>query len=95
VPQLKQRTWPKDWRKPLARLRQSVNARLGIPHVFDFTEVVRTKLPRRRERLTYPCVIHAWDNTPRAGQNGVAYRNPDPAHFRTLLTARRRGGGTP
>jgi class 3 adenylate cyclase len=32
-------------------------------------------------------VIHAWDNTPRAGQNGVAYRNPDPAHFRTLLTA--------
>jgi lipopolysaccharide biosynthesis protein len=45
VPQLKQRTWPKDWRKPLARLRQSVNARLGIPHVFDFTEVVRTKLP--------------------------------------------------
>jgi hypothetical protein len=44
-------------------------------------------MPRRRDGTNYPCVIHAWDNTPRSKERGVVYRNPDPKYFRAMLSA--------
>jgi len=37
--------------------------------------------------MSYPCVVHAWDNTPRSGANGVVLHNPDPEAFHVLLSA--------
>ena len=84
---VKDRPWPKDWRRPLARLRRSLEYRLGIPHVFDFSELIARSTPQPRPGVSYPCVIHAWDNTPRSGKNGVVYKNSDPKHFHTMLSA--------
>ncbi len=33
----------------------------------------------------YPCLVHAWDNTPRAGANGVVLQGSTPKLFRRLL----------
>lgn len=87
VPHMKERPWPKDWRAPIARLRQSLNYRLGIPHIFAFSDLIKQNMPRRRRNLHYPCLIHAWDNTPRSGKLGVVYTDPDPSYFRQQLHA--------
>ena len=35
-PDFKLRGWARGWRDPMARVRQSVNARRGRPQIFDF-----------------------------------------------------------
>ena len=35
----------------------------------------------------YPTVLHAWDNTPRSGVNGMAFTGSTPEVFRSLLQA--------
>jgi hypothetical protein len=37
------------------------------------------------EGAWYPCVTHAWDNTPRSGRNGVVLVGATPKLFRTVL----------
>jgi hypothetical protein len=37
------------------------------------------------EYEAYPCLVHAWDNTPRAGANGVVLDGATPGLFRKLL----------
>jgi hypothetical protein len=33
----------------------------------------------------YPCVIHAWDNSPRSGRNGLVLHGSTPELFRRVL----------
>ena len=35
----------------------------------------------------YPCLLHAWDNTPRSGARGVVLTGSAPERFRTYLEA--------
>ena len=86
-PDFKVPRWIRGWRDPVGRVRQSVNARRGFPHISRFADLADEVMPRREASRTYPCVVHAWDNTPRSGGNGVAYTDPNPDVFRRLLTA--------
>ena len=35
--------------------------------------------------VKYPLAIHAWDNTPRSGRNGLVLEGSNPEHFRSVL----------
>ena len=37
------------------------------------------------ESAWYPCVVHAWDNTPRSGRNGLVLVDATPELFRGVL----------
>ncbi len=84
-PKMKQ--WRNDWRNPVTRVRQKVDHWRGLPHVHDYAELAATQMTAREGDEVYRCIVHAWDNTPRSGRNGVAYRNPDPKLFRDVLQA--------
>ncbi len=86
-PDFKLRPWARGWRNPMARVVQSVNARRGLPQSYSFAEMAQRSMAQPEATLMYPCIVHAWDNTPRSGKNGVAYTNPDPSIYRTLLRA--------
>lgn len=85
VPHINERRWPQDWKRPIARLKMSINHRRGIPHVYHFSELVERSMPRRTPGMNYPTVCHAWDNSPRSGQRAVVYTDPDPKYYRELL----------
>lgn len=85
VPGIKERAWRNDWRDPVARVRQSLYLRLGRPLIHDYATWVMQYRPRQEACRVYPCVIHAWDNTPRSGQRGLVLRDPDPSAFRSVL----------
>jgi lipopolysaccharide biosynthesis protein len=69
-------------------LRQKLNHKLGRPHLLEFSDFEKQHTPSKITAYeAYPTVVHAWDNTPRSGINGIAYRNPDPEIFRNLLNA--------
>lgn len=86
-PDIKERQWLRDWRDPKGRVRQLIESRMGYPHVNDFGRFVARYRPKREDQTVYPCVIHAWDNTPRSGRNGIAYIGASPAIYRDLLEA--------
>jgi lipopolysaccharide biosynthesis protein len=83
----KQHQWRNDWRNPVARIRQKIDHRRGLPHVHDYADLAASQMEARAGDNVYRCVVHAWDNTPRSGRNGVAYKNPDPELFRKVLGA--------
>ena len=87
----KQNQWRHDWRNPLTRVRQKINHRLGVPHVHDYSDLAAAQMTAREGDNVYRLVVHAWDNTPRSGRNGVAYKNPDPELFRQVLEAAVKG----
>jgi lipopolysaccharide biosynthesis protein len=73
-------------RQPLTRLRHKYNARAGLPTIYRFGDVVEELMPRRVEAYEqYPCVMHAWDNSPRSGRNALVLHRSDPELFRALL----------
>lgn len=54
--------------------------------VFDHTKIIDSLVaPPIAGVKDYPCVAHAWDNTPRAGQAGIVYQNSSPELFRRNL----------
>lgn len=83
----KQNQWRNDWRNPVVRIRQKIDHRRGLPHVHDYADLVAVQMTPREGEHVYPCVVHAWDNSPRSGRNGVAYKNSDPELFRGVLQA--------
>ena len=91
TPPLKQRPWQPLralWRTPQVWVRQKYRAVRNQPTVWDYASWAQQNMPRARAGYaSYPCVVHAWDNTPRSGANGVVLRNPDPALFRPVLDA--------
>jgi hypothetical protein len=86
-PNIKYRAWVKTWRKPFARIKQSLEHRRGIPHRYDMAEFAKKHEPRRLDWPSYPCLIHAWDNTPRSGRRGIVYENSSTEIFRKMLQA--------
>lgn len=90
-PLIKQRPWQPLralWRTPQVWARQKHRDLRKLPHVFEYADWAQQNMPQAATgHVSYPCVVHAWDNTPRSGANGVVLRNPDPALFRRLLDA--------
>jgi len=86
-PDFKQRRWRSDWRNPVARVKQKINALRRLPNIRQLAELADTQLGEQGRDTLYRSIAHAWDNTPRSGQNGVVYLNPDPELFRKVLMA--------
>ena len=85
TPFFKARRWEKTWRKPVRRLSVSLQHRMGRPTTVSYETLCAESVKMWQSRTTYPCPVHAWDNTPRSGRNGVAYTGSTPQHFRGLL----------
>ncbi len=81
----------------LRGIRQRSNALRAIasrhpaPAVYEYRDYANNAFYRERHHGDYyPCVIPGWDNTPRAGTNGVVLHNSSPqlyaSHLRDALT---------
>ena len=46
---------------------------------------MRFFLPEKMASTQYPSVMHAWDNTPRSGINGLVFKNSTPEKFAIAL----------
>ena len=87
APVFKARRWDRDWRRPVHRVANSLCHSLGRPTIVPFSLLSRESKATWRCQDNYPCVVHAWDNTPRSGRNGVVYTNTSPESFSDLLDA--------
>jgi hypothetical protein len=86
---------PRPWvsrREPVKWLRGWLQTRRGLPTILSYPDFVAQELRRRSsDEDTYPCLVHAWDNTPRSGGHGVVLDGATPELFRGLLDAAVRG----
>lgn len=91
APLIKSRTWVSAWnsrRNPRVWVRNKLDHLRGMPQIYDYQAWAQGNVPHRVDgHISYPCVVHAWDNTPRSGANAVVLHNPDPEAFRGLLSA--------
>lgn len=78
------RTWG-SWRNPLQLIYYQALRSLGIPTVINYDKAIDFFLPVQMSETQYPSVIHAWDNTPRSGVNGLVFHNSSPGLFRKAL----------
>ena len=86
-PLIRQRSWTSK-RQPKRWLLEKIRVRRGLPTIEEFAEWAERNMSAAVAGYdSYPCVVHAWDNTPRSGARGVVFRNPEPAVFARLLRA--------
>jgi hypothetical protein len=58
----------------------------GLPTIYRYEEAMDQLMPVLVEAFdNYPCLIHAWDNSPRSGKNGLVLHDSKPELFRVLL----------
>ncbi len=87
-PLVRERPWVSR-RSPVKWLKQTLNKRRGIPTIHQYTTIVDDHIASIRnapsnkndDHATYPCIVHAWDNTPRSGANGVVLVGSTPTRF--------------
>jgi hypothetical protein len=73
-------------RQPLKWLKRQIALRAGMPSFHPADQFVSDLEELRPLPLEWhPCLIHAWDNTPRSGKHGVVLRGGSPAQFGKLL----------
>ncbi len=85
APLLVRRPWVSR-RRPLAWLTHKARAWRGMPTIQPYDSLTRGQMPPADLPYeAYPCLIHAWDNTPRSGGNGVVLSGTSPARFRLVL----------
>ncbi|HET9148605.1 MAG TPA: glycoside hydrolase family 99-like domain-containing protein, partial [Acetobacteraceae bacterium] len=86
-PLLPKREWVSP-RNPLKWARNKIETRRGLPMIHRYEEWIETQMPPEEwQGEFYPCVTHAWDNTPRSGSNGIVLRDSTPELFRRFLRA--------
>ncbi len=91
-PLVRERPWVSR-RRFWTWLRQAFNKRRGIPTLHSYTTIVDEHIKSLRQSiiaatddcLTYPCLVHAWDNTPRSGVNGVVLTGSTPDKFSNYM----------
>jgi len=73
-------------RNPVRRTRERLDVMRGLPTVYTYRDALGALWPvPTGTQLSYPTVIHAWDNSPRSGMNGLVLRDSDPELFRLVL----------
>ncbi len=66
--------------------RRKYQERAGLPTIYSYAEVLDTLLPVRVESHdNYPCIVHAWDNSPRSGKNALVLHESSPELYRGIL----------
>lgn len=74
-------------RQPMKWIRSRMNHWRGLPLVESYLSFAERQISTMNaEGLWYPCVAHAWDNTPRSGRNGIALVGSSPKLFSKVLT---------
>lgn len=74
-----------SWKNPVQLIYHSILRKLGMPTVYSYQEAIKHFLPEALPETRHPSVIHAWDNTPRSGANGLVFRKSSPSLFRVAL----------
>lgn len=73
-------------RRPIEWARRKYQEWAKLPTIYSYEEVLDTLMPTRVEGYDdYPCIIHAWDNSPRSGKNGLVLHDSTPELFRRIL----------
>ena len=91
-------TWDWDWdhqaagfaaalpQSRLAPMPNHLKDRPGQPAVIHYREVTPYVLPSNPSaRTLYPCLLPNWDNTPRAGSDGLVFHGSTPELFRAQV----------
>jgi hypothetical protein len=81
-----------DLRLPADRSRRATIAmkvmrKLGLPEIYPYASEPLLRNPFDPTRPTHPSVVPGWDNTPRAGRNGLVLHGSTPALFRRHVDA--------
>ena len=85
LPLILNRPWVSR-RQPLRWLGNQIQIRRGLPTIESYTAFMARQPPAATaDAASYPCLVHAWDNTPRAGRDGVVLDGATPALFGKLL----------
>lgn len=73
-------------RQPLRWSRQRLAEIRGVPTCYTFESQVPALMPQVTAGIaSHPMVLHAWDNSPRSGADGVVLTDPRPDLFARLL----------
>ena len=73
-------------RRPVKWFRNKIEIMRGLPTILSYEKILESVLGGEvAGEDYYPCVVHAWDNTPRSGRNGVALHGATPELFRIML----------
>jgi hypothetical protein len=85
LPLVQGRQWVSR-RRPIAWLRDAYGRRRGLPTIHDYQALMaRQVAPGDLPATDYPCLVHAWDNTPRSGARGVVFAGTSGEAFRPFL----------
>jgi lipopolysaccharide biosynthesis protein len=73
-------------RHPIDWARQKLEVMRGMPTVRAYEGAFEQSILESLDgAVSYPLVIHAWDNTPRSGRNGLVLHGSHPELFRGAL----------
>ena len=73
-------------RRPIEWFRRMYQHWSGLPTIYAYQEAMADLMPRMVESyVSYPTVIHAWDNSPRSGREALVLRDSSPELFRPIL----------
>lgn len=74
-----------SWKNPLKLAFFKALKRLAVPRIYSYERSFEYFLPETLSGTQYPSLVHAWDNTPRSGKNGLVLHGANPPAFRRLL----------
>ena len=73
-------------RRPIEWAMRKYQEWAGLPTIYSYGEVLDKLMPIRVEgHDNYPCIVHAWDNSPRSGKNSLVLHESSPELFRGIL----------
>lgn len=72
-------------RSPLKLAFNRVMHKIGMPTIYGYERAMKYCVPDELPKTRYPTVIHAWDNTPRSGANGLVFSGSTPKLFGKAL----------
>ena len=78
------RGW-ETWRNPLKLLYNLCLKKFGVPTIYRYEKAISYFIPDALPKTRYPSVVHAWDNSPRSGANGLVIQGSTPDLFRKAL----------
>lgn len=74
--------------KIIRDLKERIRYRFKLPRVYSYNKAIKQLFTSEAStKNIYPCVVHAWDNSPRSGYNGWILHNSNPELFRKHLRA--------
>jgi len=73
-------------RHPIEWARRKIHELIKLPTIYSYEDVLEMLMPVPvMSHSEYPCILHAWDNSPRSGSNGLVLHKSTPELFRKVL----------